>query len=76
MLKRLLVISRDYNQAQHWAKDRKLSPGAWVYVSSYHNIRGNLESDYVLLPKWELRPDHDMIWSELEAGGCTEKLYD
>lgn len=72
-MKRLLIVARDFNQANHWAKDQKMSPGAWVYVSSFHNIRGNVESEYVKLLGWETRPDADILQIELEANFCKEK---
>lgn len=74
MYKRLLIIAKDFNQAQHWAKDARMSPGQWVYVSSYHNIRGNAESEYVKLPDWELRPDASIINQELTDHKCVERI--
>ena len=76
MLNRLLILARDFTTAQHWAKNQKISTGCWVYVSSYHNIRGNAESDYVLLDNWKLRPDADILSTELEACGCTERVIE
>lgn len=73
MYKRLLIVARDFNQANHWSKDQKMSPGAWVYVSSFHNIRGNAESEYVKLDGWETRPDANIIQIELKANFCEEK---
>ncbi len=72
MDKRLLIVARDYNQAQHWAKDQRLSPGRWVYVSSYHNIQGNAGSDYVLLDNWGLRPDAEILFDALKEAGCPK----
>ena len=70
MLKRLLIVARDYNRASHWAKEQRISPGFYVYVSSFHNIRGNAGSEYVLLDGWELRPDAAQMKEELSAAGC------
>lgn len=70
MFKRLLIVARDFNQAQHWAKDQRMSPGQYVYVSSYHNIRGNAGSEYVMLDNWKLRPDADILLTELKSAGC------
>ena len=72
MYKRLLIVARDYNQAQHWAKDQRMSPGQYVYVSSYHNILGNIGCEYVLLEGWELRPDSDQLSEHLKTH-CTER---
>lgn len=71
-MKRLLVIARDFNSAQHYAKERKMSPGQWVYVSSYHNINGNPENDYIKIDGWDLRPDLDMLESSLKRSKCAE----
>lgn len=73
MYKRLLIVARDFNQAQHWAKEQRFSPGQWVYVSSYHNVRGNAESEYVLLEGWKLRSDSEILMSELKNNNCTER---
>ena len=73
---RLLIVARDFNTAKHWAFDNKLSPGIWVYISSYHNIRGNAGSKYVLLDNWKLRPDADILKAELEANGCEETIFE
>lgn len=73
MFKKLLIIARDFNQAQHWAKDKKMSPGQWVYVSSFHNVMGNAASEYVLLDKYKERPDLNQILAALETTGCTER---
>lgn len=70
MFKRLLIVARDYVQAQHWAKDQRLSPGQWVYASSYHNIIGNRESEYVLLENWDLRPDAPILLQTLNENDC------
>ena len=72
MLKRLLIIAREYNTANHWTKGQRLSPGCWVYASSYHNIMGNAGSEYVKLPGWELRPDAEQLDEALKMHGCTE----
>jgi hypothetical protein len=74
MFKRLLIIARDFNQAQHWAKNQKMSPGQWVYVSSFHNISGNAQSEYILLENWELRPDVDILKQELINSKCVERI--
>jgi hypothetical protein len=71
MHKRLLIIARDFNQAQHWAKDQRMSPGHWVYVSSFHNIQGNVGCEYVKLPNWELRPDAQLLDGMLMDCACT-----
>lgn len=73
MHKRLLIIARDFNEARHWAQKQRLSPGQWVYASSYHNIRGNAGSEYVTLGEWKQRVDSGLLLSELEAHGCTEQ---
>lgn len=73
MYKRLLIVARDYNQAQHWGKDHRMSPGQYVYVSSYHNIQGNAESDYVMLDGWDTRPDAGVLAEALEAHKCKMK---
>lgn len=73
MYKRLLIVARDYNQAQHWAKDQRMSPGQYVYVSSYHNIMGNAGSEYVLLDGWNLRPDGMVLLDKLKENHCTER---
>lgn len=74
MFKRLLIIARDFNQAQHWAKEQKMSPGQWIYASSYHNIQGNAGSEYVLLDNWELRPDADILFTELKVANCEKRI--
>lgn len=73
MYKRLLIVARDSNQANHWSKDQRMSPGAWVYVSSFHNIRGNAGTEYVKLPGWDTRPDADVIQAELKTNSCKER---
>ena len=70
MFKRLLIVAKDYNQAQHWAKSQRMSPGVWVYVSSFYNIQGNAGNEYVLLDGWELRPDANVLKAELESCEC------
>ena len=70
MEKRLLIVARDYNTAQHWAKDKRLSPGRWLYVSAFYNIQGNPESPYVLLDNWKTRPDADIINENLKLHKC------
>ena len=72
MFKRVLIIARDFNAAQHWAKGQKMSPGQWVYVSSYHNIRGNVGSEYVMLDGWTLRPDAEILKADLKVFNCVE----
>ena len=72
MYKRLLIVARDYNQAQHWAKDQRMSPGQYVYVSSFHNILGNAGCEYVLLDGWKQRPDSFELSKYLETH-CTER---
>lgn len=74
-MKRLLIIARDYNSAQHYAKERKLSPGRWVYISSYHNIMGNPGCDYIKIPGWESRPDIDMLETALTKNNCLGVKY-
>ncbi len=76
MFERLLIIARDYNTAQHWAKDQKISPGRWAYVSSFYNVRCSSGAEYVKLPRWELRPDASQIDAELDACGCRERQLD
>jgi hypothetical protein len=73
MLKRLLIVARDFVSAQHWAKKEGLSPGRWVYISSYHNIQGNAESEYVKLPGWDLRPDALLLEEQLAEYKCVKK---
>lgn len=70
---RLLVIARDFNAAKHWANDNRMSPGLWVYVSSFYNIQGNPESEYVKIPGYELRPDVSVLEENLKFHNCTEK---
>jgi hypothetical protein len=70
MLKRLLILARDFNAARHWAKEQRLSLGRWVYVSSYHNIDGNSGCEYVKLPGFEQRVDADILLAKLEAQAC------
>ena len=67
MTGRLLIIARDFNAAQHWAKRNRLSPGVWVYASSYHNIRGNTGCNHVLIDGWKERPDWEILAAELKA---------
>ena len=74
MYKRLLVVSRDYNQARHWAKEQRMSPGSFVYVSSYYNIMGNGGSEYVMLDGWKLRPDAIVLQTALVEHACVERV--
>jgi hypothetical protein len=73
MFERLLIIARDFNQANHWAKEQRMSPGRWVYVSSYHNINGNAGAEYVMLDGWTLRPDAVQLKEQLEIYKCRER---
>jgi hypothetical protein len=73
MVKRLLVVARDFNTAQHWAKNQHMSPGYWVYVSSYHNIQGNAGCEYTLLDNWKLRPDAEILKEKLVENNCVER---
>lgn len=70
MFERLLVIARDFNAANHWAKENRISPGRWVYASSYHNIKGNAGAEYVMLTGWDLRPDASILIEALKESGC------
>ena len=72
MHKRLLILARDFNTAQRWAKEQRLSPGQWVYVSAFYNIQGNAESEYVLLDNWLERPDANILAETLETSRCVE----
>jgi hypothetical protein len=69
-MKRLLILARDYNTAQHWAKQQRLSQGYWVYVSAFYNIQGNAECPYVLLDNWMLRPDWEILKENLGIHKC------
>ena len=71
-MKRLLLIARDFNAAKHWAGEQKLSPGRWVYVSSFYNVQGNPGCDYIRIPGWELRPDIETIEASLKRHKCVE----
>lgn len=72
--KRLLILAKDYNQAAHWAKENRMSPGSFVYISSYHNIQGNAGSEFVILEGYQTRPDADILVEELSKFGCKKKL--
>lgn len=72
-MSRLLVIARDFNDAKHWAREQRISPGYWVYVSSFYNIQGNPECEYVKIPGWETRPDVNAINENLEIHHCLER---
>lgn len=71
-MKRLLIFARDFNAAKHWANERKLTQGRWVYISSYHNIQGNAESQYIKIPGWELRLDVETLEASLKRYNCVE----
>jgi hypothetical protein len=73
MHSRLLIVARDFNQANHWTKAEHISPGHWVYVSSFHNIRGNAGCEFVTLDGWTLRPDAAQLKEELELCKCTPR---
>ena len=71
-MNRLLVIARDFNAAKHWAHEKKISAGQWVYVSSFYNIQGNPGADYIKIPGWELRPDISVLDDNLKRSECKE----
>lgn len=75
MSRRLLIIARDYNAARHYANDKKLSPGKWVYISSYHNIQGNAGCDYIRVGDWSLRPDIEVLNTNLKTHKCVEVTH-
>ena len=73
MLKRVLVVAKDFNAAKHWANAQRLSSGGWVYVACYFNVLGNAGCEYVLIDGWDSRPDTRRILEELEAQGCVQR---
>lgn len=73
MEKRLLIVARDFNAAQHWAKEQRMTPGRWVYVSSYHNIQGNAGNPYIKLEGWLDRPDAGLVQEMLNQNMCVER---
>ena len=74
-MRRLLIIARDFNAAKHWAHEHKLSPGQWVYISSFYNIQGNPGADYLKIPGWDQRPDIKVLEAALETSQCIEVTW-
>lgn len=72
-MNRLLVIARDFNAAKYWARQNKLSPGYWVYISSFYNIQGNPGCEYVKVEGWDTRPDVSVLEENLKIHSCVEK---
>lgn len=64
--KRILIMAKDFNQAKHYALQKKLSPAYWLFVSSFYNVKMNPELDYVKLEGWDERNGAVEIEAELE----------
>jgi len=57
MTDHIFVLAGSHDQALRFARGRRLSPGAWTYISSPDQLRGLREGAYLKFGTWYLRKD-------------------